>query len=119
MHGIAFEVLEKIVAAASRHQLDVARILTAAYTLAFYAMLRPTEYMLTPRHGTFDETRHMHACDVTFYKGTARLTTASSAKPDRYTVNIKQSKADPDRIGAMTTIGATGTAPCPVSAMWP
>ena len=118
VHGITFEILEKIVAAASRHHPDVARMLTAAYTLAFYAMLRPTEYMLTPRHGTFDETRHMRACDVTFYKGTTRLTTASSARPDRFTVNIKQSKADPDRIGAMPTIGATGTATCPVSAMW-
>ena len=39
VHGITFEVLEKIVAAASRHELDVARMLTAAYTLAFYAML--------------------------------------------------------------------------------
>ena len=93
-------------------------MLTAAYTLAVYAMLRPTEYTLTPRHSTFDETRHMRACDVTFYKGATRLAATSSTKPDRYTVNIKQSKADPDRIGAMPTIGATGTATCPVSAMW-
>ena len=60
VHGITFEVPEKIVAVASRHQLDVARMITAAYTLAFYAVLRPTEYMLTPRHSTFDETRHVH-----------------------------------------------------------
>ena len=72
VHGITFEVLEKIVAAASRHDKDVARMLAAAYTLAFYAMLRPTEYMLTPRHSTFDATRHMRACDVTFYKGPTR-----------------------------------------------
>ena len=74
--------------------------------------------MLTPRHSTFDETRHMRTCDVTFYKGTAKLATASSAKPDRYTVNIKQSKADPNRIGAMPTIGAADTPTCPGSAMW-
>ena len=43
VHGITFEVLEKIVAAASRHEIDVARMRTAAYTLAFYAMLRPTD----------------------------------------------------------------------------
>ena len=106
VHGITFEVLEKIIAAASRHELDVAHMLTAAYTLAFYAMLRPIEYMLTPRHSMFDETRHMRACDVTFYKGATRLAATSSTRPDKYTVNIKQSKAEPDRIGAVPTIGA-------------
>ena len=52
VHGITFELLEEIVAAASRHEIDVARMLTAltaAYTLAFYAMLRPTEYMWLSR----------------------------------------------------------------------
>ena len=39
VHGITFEVLEKIIEAASRHELDVTRMLTAAYTLALYAML--------------------------------------------------------------------------------
>ena len=92
-------------------------MLTAAYTLTFYAMLRPTECMLTPGHSTFDETRHMRACDVTFYRGSTRLAKTSSTRPDRYTINIKQSKADPDRIGATPTIGATGTATCPVAAM--
>ena len=86
VHGITFGILEKIIAAVSRHEIDVARMLTAAYTLAFYAMLRPTEYMLTPRHSTFDETRRMRACDVTFYKGTTRLTTTSNTRPDRYTI---------------------------------
>ena len=112
VHGITFEVLEKIIEAASRHELDVTRMLTAAY-----AMLRPTGNMLTPSHSTFDETRHVCACDVTFYKGATRLAVTSGTKPDRYTVNIKQSKADPDRIGAMPTIGATGTTTYPVAAM--
>ena len=109
VHGITFEILEKIVAAASRHEIDVTRMLTAAYTLAFYAMLRPTEYMLTPRHCTFDKNRHMRACDVTFYKRATRLTTTSTTRPNQDTINIKQSKADPDRVGAMPTIGATST----------
>ena len=83
MHGIAFEILEQIIEAASRHELDVTRVLMAAYTLSFDAMLRPTEYMLTPRHSTFDETRHMCACDVAFYKGATKLAVTSSTKPDR------------------------------------
>ena len=118
VHGITFEILEKIVAAASQHEPDVAHMLAASYTLAFYAMLRPTEYMLTPLHNKFDETRHMRACDVTFYRGSARLLLTGNIRPDRYTINIKQSKADPDRIGANPTIGATRTATCPVAAMW-
>jgi hypothetical protein len=62
----------------------------------------------------------MRACDVTFYKGTIRLANTSKIRPDRYTINIKQAKADPDRIGAMPTVGATGTpiATCLVAAMW-
>ena len=60
----------------------------------------------------------MPACDVTFYTGTIRLANTSKIRPDRYTINIKQAKADPDRIGAMPTVGATSTPTCPVAAMW-
>ena len=65
---------------------------------------------------------HLHTCvgpqrileDMHFGARNALKFSALSNNPDF----IKQSKADPDRIGAMPTIGATGTATCPVVAMW-
>jgi integrase len=70
VHGITYDDLQRIMKAASQHPPGISLMLRASYSLAFYALLRPTEYMLTPRHNKFDECRHMRACDIQFkYKG--------------------------------------------------
>ena len=66
VHGITYDDLQRIMKAASQHPPGISLMLRASYSLAFYALLRPTEYMLTPRHSTFDECRHMRACDIQF-----------------------------------------------------
>ena len=79
-------------------------MLRASYSLAFYALLRPTEYMLTPRHNKFDECRHMRACDIQFkYKGRT-ITTDAPQTPDSFSVNIKMSKNDQTRDGSTAPI---------------
>ena len=59
VHGITFEKLTATMAAASNHPPRHALILRAAFSFAFYAMLRPSEYMMTPRHSKFDPGRHL------------------------------------------------------------
>jgi hypothetical protein len=93
-------------------------MLRAAYTLAWFALLRPTEYMLTPLHNRFDESRHMRAGDVTFWLGDNQLQPGDTRTPDRMRVNVKQSKTDASRLGANVVVGSTHTAECPVWAMW-
>ena len=100
------------------HHPEIACLLWASYSLAYYAMLRPTEYMLTPLHNTFDRTRHTRACDITFYRNGKHLPKASSVAPDSFDVNIKMSKGDQARLGVSCVIGATGKDTCPVAAMW-
>ena len=104
--------------AASSHRADIALMLRASYSLAFYALLRPTEYMLTPLHNAFDKTRHMRACDIQFHRNGTQLDLSSAHAPDSYRVNIKMSKNDQARDDATTMIGATHLATCPVAAMW-
>ena len=93
-------------------------MLRASYSLASYVLLRPTEYMLTPRHSTLDEYRHMRACDIQFkYKGQT-ITSDATQTPDSFSVNIKMSKNDQTRGGSNALIGATDLNTCPAKAMW-
>ena len=73
-------------ARAYTHGPDVTCLLRASHSLAYYAMLRPTEYMLTPLHNTFNKTRHRRACDVTFYRNGRYLPKTSSVTPGKNTV---------------------------------
>ena len=118
VHGITYDILKEIMAHANAHDDDVACLLRASYSLAYYAMLRPTEYMLTPMHNTFDRTRHARASDIIFYKADKILHKASTETPDSFEFNIKMSKNDQQRLGASCIIGATGKDTCPVAAMW-
>jgi hypothetical protein len=118
VHGITYEDLETILANARARQGRSVSMLTAAYTLAWFALLRPTEYMLTPLHKSFDKTRHLRAGDVTFYKGLRELKVTDGDTPDRMVVNVKQSKTDWSRLGAKLVVGETRTINCPVRNMW-
>ena len=93
-------------------------MLPAAYALAWFALLRPTEYMLTPLHSSFDHTRHLRAGDITFWRGGTQLHDYEGGTPDRMLVNVKQSKTDWARLGARLVVGETGTRHCPVKYMW-
>jgi hypothetical protein len=118
VHGITYEKLEKLVDATRQLERSTGELLRAAYTLAWFALLRPTEYMLTPLHNSFDRTRHLRAGDVTFWSGQTQLQPGDQGRPDRMIINIKQSKTDSSRLGANLVVGTTGTAYCPVRAMW-
>ena len=56
VHGVTYDTLKSTMAQAATHRPEVACLLRASYSLAYYALLRPTEYMLTPLHNTFDST---------------------------------------------------------------
>ena len=118
VHGITYEGLERLVTASRRTRGPAATLLPAAYTLAWYALLRPTEYMLTPLHNTFDHTRHLRAGDITFWSDERQLHNYDDGVPNRMTVNVKQSKTDSARLGARMMVGETGTLNCPVKCMW-
>ena len=118
VHGITYERLELLIHNAQRLDANSAATLTAAYSLAWFAMLRPTEYMLTPQHSKFDPTRHLRAGDVKFWRAQQEIRPGSTQRPTYMTVNIKQSKTDSMRLGANLIIGSTTTATCPVSAVW-
>ena len=118
VHGITYERLDALVAAASALPPTPARMLRAAYTVAWFALLRPTELMLTPKHNRFDRTRHLRAGDIQYWKGETRVRLGAGITPDRITVNVKQSKTDASRLGANILVGATRTPTCPVAAMW-
>jgi hypothetical protein len=118
VHGITYERLEDLVTATSALPPAPARVLRAAYTLAWFALLRPTELMLTPKHNQFDRARHLRAGDIQFWKQDARIHLGSETPPDRITVNVKQSKTDASRLGANILVGSTRTVACPVAAMW-
>ena len=117
VHGITYDTLQRIMRSASAHPTGIALMLRASYSLAFYGLLRPTEYMLTPLHSTFDATRHMRACDIQFYRQKARISAHAPETPDSFSVNIKMAKNDQARGGSTVVIGATGLATCPVKAM--
>jgi len=118
VHGITHAQLEHITQRAERTGYTTATLLTAAYTLAWFAMLRPTEYMLTPQHKQFDKTRHLRAGDITFWRAGRQLHAGEPGKPDSMTINVKQSKTDWQRLGANLIVGSTNGRTCPVRAMW-
>ena len=118
VHGITYDALLQLVAAAATRNGPTRRLLVAAYTMAWFALLRPTEYMTTPQHATFDPARHLRAGDVTFWKQRQRVTHGAESVPDRMVINVKQSKTDMQRMGANLIVGATGGPACPVAAVW-
>ena len=85
--------------------------------MAWYAMLRPGEYMLTPAHRTFDGHRHMRAGDIVLFADNKVIRHGSSKTATHMTINIKQSKTDSARLGATHATGATGCETCPVRHM--
>ena len=93
-------------------------VLRAASSLAWFAMLRPTEYMLTGEHPEFDRSRHLRGVDIEFYKDQQRVPARDARAATHMTSNIKQSKTDHQRLGATLTIGATGGPNCPVRCMY-
>ena len=118
VHGITYETLQDIHRRAGRLPERAARILRAAHTMAWFALLRPTEYMLTPLHNSFDRTRHLRAGDITFWAGSRQLTPGTHGHPDRMIINVKQSKTDWARLGANLVVGATHLKECPVHNAW-
>ena len=69
-------------------------MLRSAHTLAWFAMLRPTEYMTTPLHKIFDHTRHMRAGDIQLFENDSKLHPESTRTATHMTVNVKQLKTD-------------------------
>jgi hypothetical protein len=118
VHGITIETLDAVMARSRRTPGPAATMLPAAYSLAWFALLRPTEYMLTPLHKNFDHTRHLRAGDITFWRGSKQIRGYNGDTPDRMIVNVKQSKTDWARLGARLIVGETGTRNCPVKCMW-
>ncbi len=93
------------------HKLRVSqpqRVLWAAVTLAYFGLLRCSEYAPTTP-SKFDPQRQLTVSDVTFYP--------DRVNPNYMTVFISQSKTDPFRHGQLVTVGATSNELCPVRAM--
>ena len=65
VHGITYETLTDMLRSVDKNaEQPTARMLKSAYTLAWYGMLRPTEYMLTPLHKEFEPSRHLRRGDI-------------------------------------------------------
>ena len=82
-----------------------AHMLSAAILLAFFGMLRISEYT-SPYTQRFDRDTNLQLADVT-----VRL------QSQIITVRIKSSKTDPFRVGAHIRVGATGNHLCPFTAL--
>ena len=118
VHGISGPLLRRLVQGTKHMAPGVADTLAAAYTLAWYGLLRPAEYMTTPAHPRFDASRHLRAGDIELFAGNRRLDHRSREEATHMTVYIKQSKSDHQRMGATLTLGATHDADmCPVRHM--
>ena len=90
----------------SAHNSHNKRLLWAAVTIAFFGLLRVSEY--TAQHvSDYDPSSTLLITDVTF---DSTLSCAS--------ITLRASKTDPFRQGCCVRIGATGNALCPVSALW-
>ena len=118
VHGISYEGLVSIIGRCRKLSPATGSLLEAAFTLAWFALLRPSEYMLTPRHPRFDPSRHLRAGDITFYKEGLLTQPGVGPTPDAMKANIKQSKTDCLRLGADLSIGRTYRDVCPVMACW-
>ena len=79
------------------------RMLWAAFTLAFYAFLRSSEFVAPSPH-YFDASCTLLLSDVQLHSHQLLLT-------------IRSSKTDPFRQGSTLTVGATSTSTCPVTAL--
>ena len=103
---VSWHMLERICAfiacTESAHDADM---LTSAVLLAFFALLRVSEYT-TPSSSTFDESIHHSVSDVAVI-WTRRIAT----------INIKVSKTDPFREGVCLKVGMLGHYLCPVRAL--
>ena len=82
-----------------------ATMLTSAVTLAFFSLLRVSEYTC-PSVTTFDNAWHLSVSDVAvnFQRGIGYIT-------------IKASKTDPFRETSVVRVGVSGADLCPVSAL--
>ena len=83
-------------------------MLWAAACTGFFGFLRAGEFTV-PSAGTYDREVHLSLND---------LATDCHSNPSLFRVRIKQSKTDPFRQGVDVYLGATGTAICPVHALW-
>ena len=121
VHGITADTLKQMIEATKRLPRKARSTLKAAYTLAWYGMLRPTEYMLTPSHPVFDQSRHMRAGDIQLYRHGEKILHSDKRTATHMTAIVKQSKTDHQRMGATLTIGALDRAgtrtTCPVRQM--
>ena len=80
----------------------------AAACTGFFGFLRAGEFTV-PSAGAYDREVHLSLND---------LATDCHSNPSLFRVRIKQSKTDPFRQGVDVYLGATGTAICPVHALW-
>ena len=103
---VTWHMLERICAfIASTESAYDGEMLTSAVLLAFFALLRVSEYT-TPSSSTFDDSTHLTVSDV------AVIWTRQIA-----TINIKVSKTDPFREGVCLKIGMLNHYLCPVRAL--
>ena len=79
------------------------RLYWAACTLAFFGLLRVSEYT-TPKIHDFDRKFHLLLSDLQF-------------EDESMSVRIKASKNDPFRAGCTIVIGASGDLLCPIAAL--
>ena len=77
----------------------------AAFTLAFFGLLRVSEFTC-PGPRLFDAGQHLSTLDIRF-----------SNNPRMMHVRIKVSKTDPFRLGCTIRVASTGNSLCPVNAM--
>ena len=83
-------------------------MLWAAACTGFFCFLRAGEFTV-PSAGAYDREVHLSLND---------LATDCHSNPSLFRVRIKQSKTDPFRQVVDVYLGATGTAICPVHALW-
>jgi hypothetical protein len=116
VHGITAKALKRLL-----NKTDTIKgaemILKAAYSLAWYGMLRPSEYMTTPGHPDFNSAKHTRAGDIELYRNNRRLHPQSTEDATHMIINIKQGKSDHQRLGSSLTIGTTDDGMCPVRHM--
>jgi hypothetical protein len=119
VHGFTAKVLKRMNRKAASFPAEARDMIRSAHTLAWFAMLRPTEYMTTPQHLQFDCTKHMRARDIQLFENDTELHATSTRTATHMVINVKQSKTDHQRMGAGLTLGATTTDPdiCPVRSM--
>lgn len=90
----------------------------AAFTLAWFGMLRPGECVASTRGG-FDAASNPTQVSVEFFGLDGRMVPGQGGVPSHMKFVVRKSKTDQDRLTKDVFIGATGdTGLCAVSAMW-